>query len=132
MFQPTYPIRTPRLTLRPVTLDDLDDVYAWQCRPDVVRWMYGATPRTREQSRASVLAMAGEDEAGLDCLDARVPCCGAVVSLATLRFDWPVGFARFEVTAMNATRAKYELDAEELAHAADLLGHLVTQILAHY
>ena len=61
MFQPTYPIRTARLTLRPVTLDDLDDVYAYQRRPDVVRWMLGAEPRTREQSRASVLAMAGED-----------------------------------------------------------------------
>jgi len=82
-----------------------------------LRWFYDA---------------AGDNEAGLGCLDARVPCCGAVVSLATLRYDWPVGFARFEVTAMNATRAKYELDAEELAHVTGLLGHLVTQILAHY
>jgi hypothetical protein len=32
MFQPAYPIRKPRLILRPVTLDDLDDVYAWQRR----------------------------------------------------------------------------------------------------
>ncbi|MFI9639032.1 GNAT family N-acetyltransferase [Micromonospora sp. NPDC051925] len=61
MFQPTFPIRTARLTLRPITLDDLDDVHAWQSRSDVVRWMYGAGPRTREQSRASVLAMSGED-----------------------------------------------------------------------
>jgi RimJ/RimL family protein N-acetyltransferase len=70
MFQPSYPMRTPRLTLRPVTIDDLDDVYAWQRRPDVVRWMSGAGPRTREQSRASVLAMAGEDalRAEGDCL----------------------------------------------------------------
>lgn len=55
------PIRTRRLTLRPVTLGDLDDVYAYQRRPDVCRWMLGAEPRTREQSRASVAAMAGED-----------------------------------------------------------------------
>ena len=33
---------------------------------------------------------------------------------------------------MNPTRAKYELDAEELAKVAALLGHLVAQILAHY
>jgi RimJ/RimL family protein N-acetyltransferase len=70
VFQPTYPIRTARLTLRPVTLDDVDDVYAYQRRPDVVRWMLGAEPRTREQSRASVVAMAGEDalRAEGDCL----------------------------------------------------------------
>ncbi|MEU8232990.1 GNAT family N-acetyltransferase [Actinoplanes sp. NPDC048967] len=70
MFQPTYPMRTPRLALRPITMGDLDDVHAWQSRPDVVRWMAGAEPRTREQSRASVLAMASEDalRAEGDCL----------------------------------------------------------------
>ncbi|WP_433717154.1 GNAT family N-acetyltransferase [Actinoplanes sp. CA-051413] len=70
MFQPSYPMRTPRLALRPITVDDLDDVHAWQSRPDVVQWMAGAEPRTREQSRASVLAMVGEDalRAEGDCL----------------------------------------------------------------
>ncbi len=67
-----------------------------------------------------------------DGLDVSVPCCGAVVSLDALRYDWPVGFARFEVSAMNPTRARYELDAEELANVAALLGHPVAQILAHY
>ncbi|MFJ8690551.1 GNAT family N-acetyltransferase [Micromonospora wenchangensis] len=57
MFRPAYPIRTARLTLRPVTLDDLDDVYSWQCRPEVFRWTH-AEARTREESRSSVLAMA--------------------------------------------------------------------------
>ncbi|WDZ86707.1 GNAT family N-acetyltransferase [Micromonospora cathayae] len=55
------PIRTARLTLRPVTLDDLDDVYAYQRRPDVCRWTLHSEPRTREQSRESVTAMAGEN-----------------------------------------------------------------------
>ncbi|MEU5725866.1 GNAT family protein [Micromonospora sp. NPDC047738] len=55
------PIRTRRLTLRPVTPDDLDDVYAYQRRPDVCRWLLGGEPRTREQSRESVAAMARED-----------------------------------------------------------------------
>jgi hypothetical protein len=73
-----------------------------------------------------------ENGASLDHLDVTVPCCGAVLSLDTLRYDWPVGFARFEVSAMNPTRAKYELDAEELAKLAALLGHPVIQILAHY
>lgn len=55
------PIRTRRLLLRPVTPDDLDDVYAFQRRPDVCRWTLGAEPRTREQSRESVAAMVHED-----------------------------------------------------------------------
>lgn len=73
-----------------------------------------------------------ENGESLDSMDVSVPCCGAVVSLDSLRYDWPVGFARFEVSAMNPTRAKYELDAEELADVAALLGHPVAQILAHY
>ncbi|MDG9673626.1 GNAT family N-acetyltransferase [Micromonospora sp. DH14] len=87
MFQPTYPIRTARLALRPVTIDDLDDVYAYQRRPDVVRWMLGAEPRTREESRASVLAMAGEDawRAEGDCLTvAAVTDAGVVVGIVEL------------------------------------------------
>jgi hypothetical protein len=67
-----------------------------------------------------------------DTMDATVPCCGSVVQLDTLHYDWPVGFARFEVCAMNATRAKYQLDEDELAEVAALLGHPVVQILAHY
>ncbi|MER7444626.1 hypothetical protein [Micromonospora avicenniae] len=67
-----------------------------------------------------------------DHLDVTVPCCGAVVPLNGLHYDWPIGFARFEVSAMNPTRAQYELDTEELARVAGLLGHPVAQILAHY
>ncbi|MDG4810086.1 GNAT family protein [Micromonospora sp. WMMD1120] len=86
MFQPTFPLRTARLTLRPVTVDDLDDVYAYQRRPDVVRWMLGAEPRTREQSRASVLAMAGEDalRAEGDCLTVAVVSDATVIGAVEL------------------------------------------------
>lgn len=61
-----------------------------------------------------------------------VPCCGATVPLDAHGYDWPMGFARFEVCAMNPTRSGYELDARELARVADILGHPVVQILAHY
>jgi RimJ/RimL family protein N-acetyltransferase len=86
MFRPTYPIRTARLTLRPVTAADLDDVHAYQRRPDVVRWMLGAGPRTREQSRASVAAMAGEDalRAEGDCLALAVVADARVVGQVEL------------------------------------------------
>ncbi|MEH0935831.1 hypothetical protein [Micromonospora psammae] len=73
-----------------------------------------------------------EQGESFDDLAVTVPCCGAVVPLDSLRYDWPVGFARFEVTALNATRARYELADRELADVATLLGHPVTQILAHY
>ncbi|WP_203756588.1 hypothetical protein [Actinoplanes cyaneus] len=69
---------------------------------------------------------------GFDRLDARVPCCNAVGSLTDVRFEDPIGFARFVVSAMNATRAKYELDTEELTQVAGLLGHPVMQIIARY
>ncbi|MEU1588081.1 GNAT family N-acetyltransferase [Micromonospora sp. NPDC005710] len=86
MFRPTYPIRTARLALRPVTIDDLDDVYAFQRRPDVVRWMLGAEPRTREQSRVSVLAMAGEDawRAEGDCLTLAAVTDAGVIGIVEL------------------------------------------------
>ncbi|MFF5263589.1 hypothetical protein ACFY4C_32075 [Actinomadura viridis] len=74
----------------------------------------------------------GNGGVSFDHLDVTVPCCGAVVELDSLRYEEPIGFARFEVSAMNPTRAKYELDARELARLADLLGHRVAQILAHY
>ncbi|MEV0455705.1 GNAT family N-acetyltransferase [Catellatospora methionotrophica] len=86
MFQPTYPIHTTRLVLRPITLDDLDDVYAWQSRPDVVRWMLGTGPRTREQSLSSVAAMAREDALNAvgDCLTLAVTTDAGVIGTVEL------------------------------------------------
>ncbi|WP_141715002.1 hypothetical protein [Micromonospora rhizosphaerae] len=74
----------------------------------------------------------GNGSLSFDHLDVTVPCCASVVPLNRLHYDWPIGFARFEVSAMNLTRAQYELDTDELARVADLLGHPVEQILAHY
>jgi RimJ/RimL family protein N-acetyltransferase len=34
-----YPIRTARLTLRPLTPDDAEDLVAYRSRPDVCRWV---------------------------------------------------------------------------------------------
>ncbi|MEU4566424.1 GNAT family N-acetyltransferase [Micromonospora sp. NPDC023956] len=85
MFRPTYPIRTARLTLRPVTPDDLDDVCSWQRRPDVFRWTL-SEPRTREESRSSVIAMAGEDalRAEGDCLTLAVATDAGVIGTVEL------------------------------------------------
>lgn len=40
VLQPTYPIRTPRLFLRPFTLDDISAFHALYSHPDVVRFLY--------------------------------------------------------------------------------------------
>ncbi|PWU51471.1 hypothetical protein DLE60_31950 [Micromonospora globispora] len=47
-----------------------------------------------------------ENGMSLDQLDVAVPCCGAVVELNTLHHEDPIGFARFEVSALNATRVE--------------------------
>jgi RimJ/RimL family protein N-acetyltransferase len=54
-----YPIRTARLDLRPHTRDDLDDLYAFHSRPDVVRY----TPwpvRDREATREALEVKLGQ------------------------------------------------------------------------
>jgi hypothetical protein len=61
-----------------------------------------------------------------------VPCCGAALTSPELRFEAPVGFARFEVAARNWTRSVWELSDEELMTADDILRHPVTQINARY
>ncbi|MEV4545167.1 hypothetical protein [Micromonospora echinaurantiaca] len=67
-----------------------------------------------------------------DSLGVLVPCCGAAVELDSFYYEEPIGFARFEVSVMNPTRARFELDRTELARVARLLGHPVVQVLAHY
>lgn len=79
-----------------------------------------------------VFGVVDERQNDLTRLDARVPCCGIVTSLNQLDYDWPIGFGRFEITVLNGTRNRYELDAAELDHVASLLGHPVRQVLAHY
>jgi hypothetical protein len=88
------------------------------CGSDVTEWGFGLLAEYRES---------------IGTRDATVPCCGVTIPLDTLRYDAPVGFARFEVRAMNPFRAgQQELDAGELFRVAGILGHPVTQIIARY
>jgi RimJ/RimL family protein N-acetyltransferase len=59
-LRPTYPLRTERLDLRPHRMDDLDDLYAFHSRPEVVRY----TPwpvRDRERTRVALEAKLTQD-----------------------------------------------------------------------
>lgn len=79
-----------------------------------------------------VLDLVDERSEDLSDLDVHLPCCGAHASLNDLDYDWPMGFARFEIGVLNARRARYELDESELREVGRLLGHPVRQVLAHY
>ena len=68
-------------------------------------------------------------DAGFDNLIATVPCCGGHASLNDLEYEWPCGFARFELALWNPGRDR--LTDQELSAIAHALGHPVRQILAH-
>lgn len=61
VLKPSYPIYTARLTLRPYTLDDFDDLYAIQSDPEVTRYLYWET-RDEAAVRADLQAKMGASE----------------------------------------------------------------------
>jgi RimJ/RimL family protein N-acetyltransferase len=58
VLQPTYPVKTARLLLRPFTKDDLTALHSFQSRPDVARYLYWE-PRSRAETAK---ALAGKIE----------------------------------------------------------------------
>jgi RimJ/RimL family protein N-acetyltransferase len=64
VLHPDYPIETERLLLRPITLDDADDLHSYQSIPDVCRYI-PPEPRNREQVIERIANMWSTlDEAG--------------------------------------------------------------------
>ena len=45
-------------------------------------------------------------DGGFQLGELQLPCCGAVTTLNGLRYDWPQGFARFAIDAMNPNIGK--------------------------
>ncbi|MBB4893641.1 RimJ/RimL family protein N-acetyltransferase [Streptomyces olivoverticillatus] len=87
MLRITEPLSTERLLLRPFTSEDVEDVWAYQRRPVVARYMRWE-PRDRRQSQEAVDQMAGEvqlAEEG-DCLSLAVvsPDHGKVIGQVEL------------------------------------------------
>ncbi|KAA5834617.1 GNAT family protein [Saccharopolyspora hirsuta] len=87
MFTVAAPITTDRLVLRPFTLEDVDDVWSYQRRPDVTQHLLWEA-RDRAQVEAAVEQMAREralTEDG-DCLSlaAVLPETGQVVGQVEL------------------------------------------------
>lgn len=68
-------------------------------------------------------------EDGFDDLATTAPCCGRHTTLDKLAYEWPCGFARFELAVWSPGRDW--LTDQELSTLAQALGHPVRQILAH-
>lgn len=64
-------------------------------------------------------------------ISVEMPCCRKSVQLVSLRFDWPAGFARFELSIWNPS-IEQNLSAEQLTELQQLLGCNLTQVRAHY
>ncbi|MFI6261676.1 hypothetical protein [Micromonospora sp. NPDC051006] len=72
-----------------------------------------------------------ETEGEFDSLIVSVPCCETAVALDTLKFDWPSGFARFEIAIANPARVEYEFTPDEIDAVEAILGHPLRQVVAH-
>ncbi len=87
MLKPDYPIRTPRLILRPYTFDDFEALHDIQSRPEVTRYLLFDT-RDRDQVRMSleqkVAAAELDDEGGNLSLAVVLPETGALIGDITL------------------------------------------------
>ena len=59
-----------------------------------------------------------------------VSCCGAPLSLNDLDYDWPAGFARFQLKALNPDT--YEINDAQIAQLQSILGHQLRHIWPPY
>jgi hypothetical protein len=58
------------------------------------------------------------------------PCCGTATTLNDLNYDWPSGFASAALSVLNPGCGWLpEADVDSIA---DVLGHKLRQVLAHY
>lgn len=75
-------------------------------------------------------AMGVADERDFATLQIATPCCGAATSLNDLEYDWPAGFARLVLEAMNPNVR--DIDEAEVAALSSILGTPLRRIWAHY
>jgi hypothetical protein len=59
-------------------------------------------------------------------------CCGCQTDLNALRYDWPAGFARYVIRAVNPDIDNGVLPADKLSVLEDILGCKLRQIRTHW
>jgi hypothetical protein len=60
-----------------------------------------------------------------------MPCCSNNIAFTSLQFDWPAGFAHFELSVRNPSLDDIYLPPKELKKLQDALNCRLTQIRAH-
>ena len=87
MFRPDYPVRTPRLLLRPFARDDLDALHEFHRLPEVAQYLYHE-PRNRAEVsvllQGKIAASALPAEGKALCLAAELAATGELVGDCTL------------------------------------------------
>jgi len=73
--------------------------------------------------------MQEEADSGYTLRAMDLPCCHARVSADQLKYDWPQGFSRFSVEAMNPNIG--DISEENMREFERLLGCKVRKILQH-
>lgn len=81
-------------------------------------WWHGLSDRLNE-GPAELVSMSS------------IPCCGATVKAVDLLFDWPAGFARFELSVLNPN-VSGDLSAAQLADLESILQCKLRHVWAHY
>jgi hypothetical protein len=61
-----------------------------------------------------------------------MPCCGCQTELNALRYDWPAGFARFVLRALDPELKDGLLPVDKLSALEEILGCKLRQIRATY
>ncbi len=69
------------------------------------------------------------DGTGFQLIQQRMPCCGARHTLHDLAYEWPLGFSRCDICAMNPGLGK--LSDEQRARFEAILGCRVRVIYEH-
>jgi hypothetical protein len=70
-------------------------------------------------------------ETDVETLTTGMPCCGAKVRIMELEFDWPAGFARFELSVMNPNSGD-NLTETQIGDLEQILGCPLRQVRSHY
>lgn len=92
MFTPALPIDTPRLSLRPLAMDDFDAMYAIHQRTDVARYLYWEShdrAQTKEWLAHRVNQTRFDEVCDLIALAIQRQDTGAVIGWANLRLTSP-------------------------------------------
>jgi hypothetical protein len=84
------------------------------CSTEIAVWWQGAMDRAQAASFADLSVV--------------TPCCGTKTSLNDLDYGWPVGFARFELEAMNPAQ---DTTPDEQAQLERCLGMRLRKVWQH-